>query len=384
MTKIESKISESGASNETIHNTSSPNEVEDDIEASKKRKDMEPRAACWKHFEKFIDKDEAIKANEIIMEKHMLLLQKEGVISTWKFDQAQSRRALAQMIILNELPFSIVEKEVDNASSNSVTVKEISKQLTNWGTNIIEGQHLHVRCMAHILNLIVQDGLKEVDVPTRWNSTYLMLDIAQHFELAFERYSFYDIGFLDYLCTHDCEDGTKAGVLTSVDFLETFYTLTLKVFGSKEPLADAVDKYMKALFDHYVKKSSKVSLFSSSSPTSSGNSSSISSVSGDNNFQKRGSMRTKLEFVRHKVVSGSSSSKSELGRYFAEDVEPKTDDFDILKSSLTPKLVQALISLQDWYRSEPIPINVEEDLEYLELLELDMAHSRIESSIVDV
>ncbi|KAH0638959.1 hypothetical protein KY285_035545 [Solanum tuberosum] len=121
-------------------------------------------------------------------------------------------------------------------------------------------------------------------------------------------------------------------------------------------------------------------------------------------------MRTKLEFVRHKVVSRSSSSKSELDRYLAEDVEPETDDFDILKwwkfneprfpilgemardvlaipiqvSSLTPKLVQALISLQDWYRSEPIPINVEEDLEYLELLELDMAHSGNESSIVDV
>ncbi|XP_049378281.1 zinc finger BED domain-containing protein RICESLEEPER 2-like [Solanum stenotomum] len=714
MTEIESKISESGTSNDTIHNTSSPNEVEVDIEASKKRKAMEPRAACWKHFEKFIDKDGATKAKcnycgktyaaatkgngTSAMNNHMTKKkcpnfpstqdygqklinflpsstgEKEGVISTWKFDQAQSRRALAQMIIVDELPFSIVEKEgfrnimkvvvpqfhipsrrtltrdcyelyseekkllkksfkearpkvclttntwtsiqrinylcltahfidrnwtlhkrirkfcpisshkgdemaasitnclldwgldnvftitVDNASSNSVTVKEISKQLTNWGTNIMEGQHLHVRCMAHILNLIVQDGLKEVgqsvkrvrqavkyirqsparikkfkeccesklitckkslclDVPTRWNSTYLMFDTTQHFELAFERYCFYDNGFLDYLHTHDCEDGTKAGVLTSVDwenvrsmikFLETFYTLTLKVSGSKyvtnnvhfveiveldlilkemtenedsnlkkmaesmrdkfrkywgeldnmnkmiftsavldprnkldyvhfaigdmfgktigEPLVDAVDKYMKALFDHYVKKSSKVSLFSSSPPTSSGNSSSISNVSDDDNFQKRGSMRTKLEFVRHKVVSGSSSSKSELGRYLAEDVEPETDDFDILKwwkfneprfpilsemardvlvipissvasecafstggrildpfrSSLTPKLVQALISLQDWYRSEPIPINVEEDLEYLELLELDMAHSGIESIIVDV
>ncbi|KAG5581947.1 hypothetical protein H5410_052574 [Solanum commersonii] len=42
-----------------------------------------------------------------------------------------------------------------------------------------------------------------------------------------------------------------------------------------EPLADAVDKYMKALFDHYAKKLSKVSLFSSSSPTSSGNSSDV-------------------------------------------------------------------------------------------------------------
>lgn len=61
------------------------------------------------------------------------------------------------------------------------------------------------------------------------------------------------------------------------------------MFGKEigESLAGAVDKYMKALFDHYVKKSSKVSLFSSSSPVSSGNSSSISSVSGDDNFQKK-------------------------------------------------------------------------------------------------
>ncbi|KAM3324153.1 hypothetical protein P3S67_005304 [Capsicum chacoense] len=147
----------------------------------------------------------------------------------------------------------------------------------------MEGQHLHVRCMAHILNLIVQDGLKEIDksvkrvrqamkyvkqsaarvkkfkeycesqlitckkslclaVPTRWNSTYLMLETAQHFELAFERYSFYDNGFLDYLRTSPCEVGTKADAFVSEDwenvramvkFLKTFYDLTLKVSGSK-------------------------------------------------------------------------------------------------------------------------------------------------------
>ena len=36
---------------------------------------------------------------------------KEGVISTWKFDQAQSSKALAKMIIVDKLPFSFVEKE---------------------------------------------------------------------------------------------------------------------------------------------------------------------------------------------------------------------------------------------------------------------------------
>ena len=85
---------------------------------------------------------------------------------------------------------------------------------------------MHMRCCAHILNLIVGEGLKEIyesftkvheamryvksspnrnqtfvgfverlgiesksllclDVPTRWNSTYLMLETAQKFEKVF-------------------------------------------------------------------------------------------------------------------------------------------------------------------------------------------------------
>lgn len=52
---------------------------------------------------------------------------------------------------------------VDNANSNNVIVIKISKQLSNWGNNIMEGLYLHVRCMTHIFNLIVQDGLKKID-----------------------------------------------------------------------------------------------------------------------------------------------------------------------------------------------------------------------------
>ncbi|XP_055826363.1 zinc finger BED domain-containing protein RICESLEEPER 1-like [Solanum dulcamara] len=129
---------------------------------------------------------------------------------------------------------------VDNASSNDVTVKELSKQLTKMGTNLMNSNHLHVRCMAHIMNLIVQDGLKEcslsikrvrhavryvrqsparlkrfqkscddeqlsckkslcLDVPTRWNSTYLMLSRAVEFENAFSNYASREIGLRHYL-----------------------------------------------------------------------------------------------------------------------------------------------------------------------------------------
>ena len=42
---------------------------------------------------------------------------------------------------------------------------------------------------------------------------------------------------------------------------------------------------------------------------------------------------------------------------------------DSFRSSLTPKLVQALVCLQDWLWSEPQPISIEEDLDFLEQLE---------------
>ena len=109
---------------------------------------------------------------------------------------------------------------VDNASANDGGIIFLKKQLNKEpSTNIASGKYMHMRCAAHILNLIEQDGLKEVDismkrvraavryirnggtrmvkfkeildeekvdnnaflkidVPTRWNSTYLMLKAA--------------------------------------------------------------------------------------------------------------------------------------------------------------------------------------------------------------
>jgi len=105
---------------------------------------------------------------------------------------------------------------LNNASSNDVCVGLLRNQLNMKKTLLCEGEFFHIHCCAHILNLIVQDGLKEIDsalqkirnsvkyvrgsqlrkqnflqvvnkmsldnnkglrqdVPTRWNSTYLCL-----------------------------------------------------------------------------------------------------------------------------------------------------------------------------------------------------------------
>ncbi|XP_062109554.1 zinc finger BED domain-containing protein RICESLEEPER 2-like [Humulus lupulus] len=139
----------------------------------------------------------------------------------------------------------------------------------------------HMRCCAHILNLVVSDGLKEMsgaissirnavrfvrssparlkrfkeackdvnveskallclDVVTRWNSTYMMLEVALKFKKAF-RYLEGDANYTKYFEEErvngekvdgppDNTDWTNAEVFFK--FLKAFYELTLKFSGS--------------------------------------------------------------------------------------------------------------------------------------------------------
>jgi len=52
---------------------------------------------------------------------------------------------------------------VDNATSNDTGVKHLKKKLLSWNNLVLKGDYIHMRCCAHILNLIVSSGLKEID-----------------------------------------------------------------------------------------------------------------------------------------------------------------------------------------------------------------------------
>lgn len=52
---------------------------------------------------------------------------------------------------------------LDNASSNDVFVELLRSQLNLKQSLLLNGDLFHVRCCAHVLNLIVRDGLKELD-----------------------------------------------------------------------------------------------------------------------------------------------------------------------------------------------------------------------------
>ena len=52
---------------------------------------------------------------------------------------------------------------VDNAASNSGLISFIQKKTKHRNATILGHKYLHMRCSAHILNLIVHEGLVEMD-----------------------------------------------------------------------------------------------------------------------------------------------------------------------------------------------------------------------------
>ncbi|KAL4351171.1 hypothetical protein GQ457_06G016050 [Hibiscus cannabinus] len=432
--------------------------------------------------------------------------ERETTFSTWKFDEDAIRKALIHMIIVDELPFRIVEGEgfklflskacprfhlpsrftvrkdcldlfnsmknlmknsfgqdtneewmlqkriikfcpipahrgenigqalekcirdwgieriftitVDNASANTVGVEYLRKKLNHRNVCVANGKYMHTRCVAHAINLIVQEGVKHASVSVdrvraavRWNSTYMMLKVAAKYERAFDSYARDDHSFFLDLSTGDgvptSEDLDVISITSKmrekynkywgdakkINFLVYFanifdprHKMEFVNFGVKLFFPDiaadvmkTIDKELHCLFDEY------------------------SSISGRAMvYEGQSSIPTKYLLKKQRV---GLENKSELDRYLAEEEEANnSSSFDILlwwkmnsprypvlaqmardvfsipistvasesafstsgrvldgfRSSLTPMMVEALICTQDWLRKSKDPINLDE------------------------
>ena len=63
-----------------------------------------------------------------------------------------------------EIENKVFSVTLDNPSFNDVSVDILRTQLSIRKALVCNGEFFHLRCCAHILNLIVQDGLKEIDI----------------------------------------------------------------------------------------------------------------------------------------------------------------------------------------------------------------------------
>lgn len=162
---------------------------------------------------------------------------------------------------------------MDNATANDSCIQILKDNFASNGRLLCNGRLFHVRCCAHILNIMVQHGLQQVksiiervhdsvdflnssearlkrfgelvsqynlqsrklvlECKTRWNSTYDMLDCAIKFRKVFPRYALHDNS---YDCCPDDDEWEKIEKLLQV--LKVFKDTTNIISGSEYPTSN--------------------------------------------------------------------------------------------------------------------------------------------------
>jgi len=168
----------------------------------------------------------------------------------------------------------VLTMTVDNASSNDVGISQLKKALMPDGL-LMGGDYFHTHCCANVLNLIVKEGLKDIkrevlrirgavryvkaspsrlqrfkacidpqkvqykgfvnlDIETRWNSTYLMLNVALKHMPTFALLEMQDHTYVKELRKGKGLPlpGDWEYVCSIIPFLELFYNATVRISGS--------------------------------------------------------------------------------------------------------------------------------------------------------
>ncbi|XP_024195785.1 zinc finger BED domain-containing protein RICESLEEPER 1-like [Rosa chinensis] len=126
---------------------------------------------------------------------------------------------------------------VDNASANDLAVAYMMRRLRGYKTLIFGGQFLHLSANANV----------PLDVITRWNSTYLMLEAALKYETVFGRMAEEDSQFQAYFEETNKNGKSRVGAPSNGDwrnaqafclFLKKFYEATVKLSAWKKIIAN--------------------------------------------------------------------------------------------------------------------------------------------------
>ncbi|WOK93097.1 zinc finger BED domain-containing protein RICESLEEPER 2-like [Canna indica] len=141
-------------------------------ETVKASKPPKQRLKVWEHFEVYVDKEKGyIKGKCKYYQKEYVADSKKNETSALNYYVRTCKKISGnENRIQAQLSLQPVRDgfNTNNASSNDVVVEHLKRKLINWGSAIANGKYLHIRCIAQIINLIVQDGVKDLDPAIRW------------------------------------------------------------------------------------------------------------------------------------------------------------------------------------------------------------------------
>ncbi|XP_024032904.1 zinc finger BED domain-containing protein RICESLEEPER 2-like [Morus notabilis] len=251
---------------------------------------------------------------------------------------------------------------VDNASSNDSMITYLRRKIKGWKGVVFGEEFLLVRCYAHIMNLIVNEGFKDLhhsiaairnavryvrfsparllkfksrverekieykgllvlDVPTRWNSTCMMLDASIKFQKAFKRYEEED------------ENGTL-DVTSNSYFLELYEMQNqllqfskqedsiISSMATSETLSKKVKDTLYRLFDFYSGDNAKFVANDSGGAAASASTKEVK-------IDEQGKWCLWSSFVKKNEVE--ECDKNEVDRYLTDPIEdPTLPNFTLL------------------------------------------------------
>ncbi|GJS28896.1 zinc finger BED domain-containing protein RICESLEEPER 2 [Tanacetum coccineum] len=189
---------------------------------------------CWKYYDPKMERPDRPNGPLIRMSYYDDWVMHKRVIN-FKRINSHKREDIGRKLLkcINKWGIkNVMTITVDNITSNDKALKYLIENLPSMYDN---GKHFHIRCMTHILNLVVKVGLKGhknvvetiglavkyiknssqrikkfktsikktcdsnrfliAECPTRWNSTYDMLKSAIDLQEAFYNYSMNNASF---------------------------------------------------------------------------------------------------------------------------------------------------------------------------------------------